>query len=322
MLPCAKVAFLDEIMDAPEPLLRSMLEILNERTYSHPPQMLDCPLHMVICTTNFVTETPKMKAVLDRILFKSHVSYIREPLNRQDFYYLAAHGTIRQRDKNNAIDHDKPPVRVQIERGAYKFDLTSRFEFGTLLELHNYLRTQVTVPDEVLEAYDKLQSEVHTQLKLPTPFSDRRLGKLVGCIKAGALLDGRNVACLTDLDQLKNGLIDSGIEEQQDVFMCVYEKLVLNTIRSEEVNKVVAKYEDALFNLRGTTLPAKLMLKRILTLEVDFDSAVGKLEGAPTEETQKRIREVKDAFASAANDLKVFGGNAPSTNRALPQSLR
>jgi MoxR-like ATPase len=73
MLPEATFGFLDEFFDASGNLRRSMLEILNERTFSRGRQKLKCPLHTAIATSNYIDRTEESEAVIDRFTFRSQV---------------------------------------------------------------------------------------------------------------------------------------------------------------------------------------------------------------------------------------------------------
>lgn len=70
----ADFAFLDEFIDLPDSTARSLLEILNERTFTRGKQKVECPLRTAIATTNFSADSEELKAVEDRFLFRCRVA--------------------------------------------------------------------------------------------------------------------------------------------------------------------------------------------------------------------------------------------------------
>lgn len=68
----ATFSYLDEIMDASDFVLRSMLNVLNERIFSSKDMgTINCPLHTVIATTNYIRQREATAAVLDRMMCKA-----------------------------------------------------------------------------------------------------------------------------------------------------------------------------------------------------------------------------------------------------------
>lgn len=289
MLPTAKVAFMDEIMDASDVILRSLLEILNERRYSKPPQNFDTPLHMAVCTSNYMKVSDNMDAVLDRILFKVNVQYIQDNANRLEFYRAQA-------------------VPRKVKSGALLLKKEEKYDFNCLLELNKALDL-IEIPDDVLVKYDELQKELHAQLKLKKPFSDRRLGKLIKVIKVSALFDNRAVAKFEDLDMLKHGLINPGISEDLAVFNAVYEKVVLNPMKEKLLEDVLNDFQHKLAQYQSMEFDAderannQLRLKRVNELKAEFDNRLEGFQGSPNKEVEERVRSTRDLFIQAVRSL-------------------
>jgi MoxR-like ATPase len=78
----AHFAFLDELFDANDFVLRSLNGILNEREFLNGPQIEPAVLHTAIATTNFMRDTRESRAVLDRLLFKCVVHRAESTLQR------------------------------------------------------------------------------------------------------------------------------------------------------------------------------------------------------------------------------------------------
>jgi len=73
--------FLDEFLDASDPLLRALLTLLNERLFLNGTERVQSLVHTAVATTNGdpwdkAKRNPDLKAVVDRFLFKCKVSYL------------------------------------------------------------------------------------------------------------------------------------------------------------------------------------------------------------------------------------------------------
>jgi MoxR-like ATPase len=74
----ADFAFIDEIFDASDVLLRSLLGVLNEREFSKGNFHVDVPLITTVATANYVRSNEVTEAVVDRFLFQYHVDPVRD----------------------------------------------------------------------------------------------------------------------------------------------------------------------------------------------------------------------------------------------------
>ncbi len=66
----ADFAFLDEIFDANDMLLRSLLSLLNERKLVNGEQIVDSSLHTVIAVSNYIRASETLEALLDRFIYR------------------------------------------------------------------------------------------------------------------------------------------------------------------------------------------------------------------------------------------------------------
>lgn len=74
MLPQADFAYLDEIFNGPGSVLNSTLNILNERKFRSGGSPISCPLKTAVATTNRISDSDDMKALIDRFLIMRKVS--------------------------------------------------------------------------------------------------------------------------------------------------------------------------------------------------------------------------------------------------------
>jgi len=75
----ADFAFLDEIFDANDMLLRSLLSLLNEKRLVNGEQQVFSPLNSVIGAANYLRNTEILEAVIDRFIYKSHIPDNKDP---------------------------------------------------------------------------------------------------------------------------------------------------------------------------------------------------------------------------------------------------
>ena len=106
----ADFAFLDEVFDANDVALRSMLGILNERTFRKGKQIEQARLHTAIATTNFLRASDLTEAVLDRFAFRATLLPDYDPysLLRVDEAYGRNAGKVVKPEKKvpfEQVDH-------------------------------------------------------------------------------------------------------------------------------------------------------------------------------------------------------------------------
>ena len=169
MLPTATFAFLDEFFDASGNLRRSLLEVLNERTFSRGRQKLVCPLHTAIATSNYVDAKEESEAVFDRFLFRSKIQSLSVK-SRIKLLKL----------KGDLLDGPKMPYGMLEHLSKKAFDV----------------RIRSTSRKALLLLVDQFSESSSVKI------SDRRLFRLMNVLRAVALLDGREKVAVRDLEEL------------------------------------------------------------------------------------------------------------------------
>lgn len=162
----AHFAELDELFDANDHLLRTLLGILNERRFNRGIQLEQARLHMALASTNADPEletkrSPTLGAVVDRFLFRTQVSYLTKDESRRQMY-------------TKYVTRAKISVRIpfaDVEAIANAVADTSVTN-PLLLDLHN----------QIVQGFQKAKGEV---------FSDRRACQAIRLAQANALLHGR-----------------------------------------------------------------------------------------------------------------------------------
>jgi MoxR-like ATPase len=175
---------LDEFLDAPEPLQRTLLGILNERMFKRGRQIEACNLHSAIASTNRdpgeeLRKNPQLGAVIDRFLFHYQVSYLQTPESRRKMYQKYLSGST-------------PTVKIDYKDLLYVSQI--------VLDAN-----QITQP-LIIETYDQVMEAFCQGLRKGAIVSDRRKCKLLQLLEATALLYGRYEVHPEDILSVKWGL--------------------------------------------------------------------------------------------------------------------
>jgi MoxR-like ATPase len=191
-------AFLDEIFDANDMLLRALLSVLNEKQLVNGEQMVSSTLHTAIGAANYIRITEVLEAVLDRFLYKSFI-----PENK-DLYFQYSIDQIYQEHFGKVA---APERRLTLGELSFvkKLVQSKQLEIpGYVLFLKNY----------ILKKYIEETRAVVSDRKDYT-ISDRKSAKTQDTMRAAAILDGRNEVDERDLDSLYYVICTLGREEEK-----------------------------------------------------------------------------------------------------------
>lgn len=192
-------AFIDEAFDGSDVLLRSTLEVLNERTFTRSGTVIHAPLHTAILTSNYVRDEEVTEAFLDRILFKTEVQPIQDGDGRMQMY-------------RNALSRTGKNI--------------SKVKFSDLKDVVAFIDSdEVTISDTVLAVFDEVVREFKRQTTKVV--SDRTCVKMLKVLKASAVLHGRKSALLEDVLSIQTALCMASNVQEQQVFENVYHRIVV-----------------------------------------------------------------------------------------------
>jgi len=159
----SEFAFIDEMFDASDVLLRSLLGVLNEREFVRSNQRIGCRLVTCIATSNYARVNDITHAVIDRFALTVGVT----PLSRKERKLLYS--------SVNDFEDFQPKSRVTL---------------ATLAEIRNNVGHS-KLPDDlrgvILDYAEKLQ------------FSPRRERKANKLVRTRAVMQGRLEVCEQDL---------------------------------------------------------------------------------------------------------------------------
>jgi MoxR-like ATPase len=201
-LVLAHFAFLDEIFDANDMLLRSLLSLLNEKQLVNGEQIIQSSLQSVIAAANYIRVTEILEAVLDRFLYKSYIPenknlYFQHTI---DTIYQQNFGTIRMPDK---------------KIGLNDFTLVKGLIKSRAIEIPAYI---LLLKNHIFRQYIE-ETREQTPDKRNFTISDRTAAKSQDLLRASAILGGRPQANETDLDNLHYMICTLGKDEEKARFI-------------------------------------------------------------------------------------------------------
>ncbi len=292
----ADFAFIDELFDANDMVLRSLLGIFNERVFKKGTQLEQAKLHTGIAAANYLRATDVTEAVLDRFLFRSYISPDYSPFTLMaiDQAFTRHYG----RAKAAVLDDQIP-----LEHVGFLADIVR----GHLPD-HS-----ITVPPHVMFLKNILMNRYRELLdqtqdgnrKRALYISPRTYAKSRILLNASALLRGRMEVTTDDLSQLRYVITTVGGQpEQAECFDKAFKETLLR-VRGDDLEiidqlaeahelteQIMARVRD------GEAVPCTRFLQRILKLfgligegDVTFDHVrrfVDKLQ--PKDERVKALK--------------------------------
>lgn len=202
----AHFAFLDEMFDANDFVLRALNGILNEREFLNGAQVEPAMLHTAIGTTNFIRDTRESRAVLDRLLFKCVVHRAESALQRFAIRreFITSHGGVVNAMEGKAVPYDW-------------LDKVSRIIQGVVPD------HMITVPPHILVMLDQIITDFEREVNEKRSeerfvYSDRSKNKAIHVVMASALRSGRKIAEVRDLAALHYLIPMVGNAEEEEVF--------------------------------------------------------------------------------------------------------
>ena len=281
----ADFAFIDEIFDGREDVLRTLLGVLNERKFMEGRQIEDAKLQTAVATANYQSINEKTIPILDRFLFKAIIKPLKNKANRMAMYnqHLKKQGKLT----DYAI---KPLMTITQLR-----DFTDKVYSGA-----------VNINKEILDVYDEMITEYSKEIKTKKKkfISSRTTNKLLDIVRAAVLLDNRTEAAFTDLYEVKYGLCVINDETEEECFEIVYKRCVESLEDEKKENDSLDKIEKDLMldAFSGMTLQPTEYVARLKALK----GALTQLNGMTTSTTksEERKRELTKKVETVYNDSK------------------
>ncbi len=216
-------ALLNEMFDGNEAVLRSMLDILNEREFNRGSHIIkNCPLRSAIATSNFMRQNENMTAVIDRFLVRAKVDFLSDSKDRMEMYKRYSARTPGPIGTITMAELDTIAEQVHSPNG-------------------------VTIEDRVFGLFDKIVNETASETK--QIISDRRKNEVLDLLKAKCLIEGQTVARDEDLLAVKYALVTLGDENHDGIFEAVFEKVVISDAQHREKETELMAHEKKISDL-------------------------------------------------------------------------
>ena len=249
-LPTCHLAVIDEIFKTNEALLNSLLEILNDRTYTNEGITEQTPLISVFAASNELPnfgagEDKELEALFDRLTLRVKTEYIRSRENR-----LAI-----QRQKQLRSRRPVPAAVITLEELA-----AMREEV-----------LQVEIPEEVNFAMDDLLMALREK---QVPVSDRTYFRFTPFLRAQAWLEGRSKAILEDLRVLRFTLWQT--VEQIPLVESILEGFCVNQLQ-EELRELRRRGTEAYQRFQTAAAGEPRPLAHVVTLREELLSLTERL---------------------------------------------
>lgn len=213
----ARFAFLDEIFDANDVALRSLLGILNERLFRKGKQQVDAVLHTAIATSNYVRATEITEAIIDRFPFRAYLMPSSSPYDQLRIDEAYAENT----GKLVLPDHKKIP----FEHIEYLADVVEFKVPGKTIDAPWHV---LFLKNAIVAEYMRLVNDGRKKQQQPELYvSPRTSAKTRDILNAHALLQGRTTVTAEDLASLKYMICTLGdSERQEDAFEKAYKSVI------------------------------------------------------------------------------------------------
>lgn len=203
----AHFAFLDELFDANDFVLRALNGILNEREFLNGPQVEKAALHTAIATTNFIRDTRESRAVLDRFLFKTIVRRAESALQRLKIRreFLTSHGGTVHPEPGQ----DVPFADLRLLSGIVHGECP-----GVTIRVPAHFLVML---DDIISSFERDMNEMVTTGERFV-FSDRTKNKAIHVAMASALRAGRTLVESRDLASLQYLIPTIGNPAEEEAF--------------------------------------------------------------------------------------------------------
>lgn len=290
----ADLAYLDEFMDANNAAIRTALGVLEERELTKGEQHVVSPLHTAIAVTNYLRLSDITEAALDRFMFKATLYFNPDP------YALLR--------INKAYGRNSGKVQSVPE--------ADKFPFADLKFLSSIVGRQVPgqerqapqhilfMKDEVIKEYLERVNKGRSD-EAVVKLSPRTIAKARDVLDATALLGGRRVINLEDLNSLKYVVCTINDERTEHAFAEALKAVAGGITRSDlEAINIIMLVDDILdgvldYARTGTPLNQAFVdgAKQVFKTELaglTFDQV--KAVVTPIQPTHPSVQKVKARF--------------------------
>jgi MoxR-like ATPase len=169
--PDAEILFLDEIFKANASILNQLLWLLNEHKFRDGDNgIVKCKVKTAFAASNELPSDPILKAIYDRLLLRYQITYIKDETNMKEL--IGRFLSTKSEFKPIFTDDDLQKLQA--------------------------LTRNVSIPDDVRDTAIRIRRSC--EYATGSKISDRRFLSSFRAVQASAILGGRVVADLSDLE--------------------------------------------------------------------------------------------------------------------------
>lgn len=232
----SEFGFIDEIFDANDYTLRSLLSTLNERALILGAQQVPAKTHSVIAATNYLRVSEVTEAVLDRFMYKSlfvpeKVPYVQFQISRR---YIEHRGKASQPKRK--IPYSILHTMSRIIKGEHP-------EMSVFVPLEVIYFANLVVRHYEVQRNRFLKDQPQDQSRGRDFYiSPRTQARAMDLLRVSALLHGREAVILEDVSKLWYLFTVVGIQEQKEMFQKSYNTIFKQNDASgafEQANKLL-----------------------------------------------------------------------------------
>lgn len=286
-LPEGDLVLLDEVFKATT-LLNTLLEVMNERTYTNGTKKIDVRAQAFFGTSNEMPQGEGLEALWDRFHLRCVVEYIKDQTNMRSL--LARRATRGTNKRQPRL------VRMSIQ---------------DLLVLQAQVPT-IVVPGSIFDILLRLRADLSKNHGIAA--SDRRWAQCIDMLQANALLEGRSQVEEDDFVVLNHVLWD--VPEKRDDVKKMTAKLANPIVaKANEIKDAASKmWSQAQQDLAGCSQPgqegdraviAMQSLSKVNTSKKELEKLVQQMkdEGKPTTRIDQAVRVVNDIHAKVLTEV-------------------
>lgn len=285
----SEFGFIDEIFDANDFTLRSLLSLLNERRLIRGVQDVSSPLHTVIAATNYLRVSEVTEALLDRFLYKAVILPDKDPFIQYKISqrYMAHGGRTTQ-----------PPAKIPFERLKHINQIVRGEAEDHHIKITNELLyfTNITIRHYEFLRNRQIKDSSKQGAGADFYISPRTQAKSLDLLRALAMLKGRTEVVHKDVSRLYFIFSTVGLPEEVELFNKAY-TTVLNSLtaaRGFDQITILLDFTDILEQIRLDPLLMKEPLSSFSGTEIKrgfFEWVKEKFGSESTEEQNRMILE-------------------------------
>lgn len=242
LLDC-EFAFIDEIFDASDVLLRSMLSVLNEREFRRGQFYVKCNLITAVATANYTRINEITKAVVDRFLLYVETQKLsREELEKLFDFNLEY--TIEEKITLDELKEEQEKVnRIQFTENMKKvfLDLCSELSFSTR---RTFKAIKVVKAEAAMNGREQVSAEDLLALRFLVMTDNRE--EIIEKLKEKTVIAQREYEQLEFIELLREEWRHIAGEHYDEEHLKKEAEIIRKLKAIDAVNETVAKEKDRL----------------------------------------------------------------------------